>query len=248
MPELTGPEADEADAVRDATRHAFAAAAPAATTWVAIGAADRPRSSDDAGPTCVTDVPTSGTFARFGVDVGVSLDPSRGAPPDASAPAEPMPLSMLIAAWLREQAGVAALTPVVIDPEASTAECARIGGEIAAALDSRAQPIGLLVVGDGAFALTPKSPGGGLREESVRLQRRIEAAMAAGDPDALAALDQDECVAEGIGGRVAWQTAAAAVRASARTDDPAGAPALTASVEYADAPFGVGYVVARWQK
>ncbi|OPX15641.1 hypothetical protein B1964_08860, partial [Gordonia sp. i37] len=112
-------------------------------------------------------------------------------------------------------------------------------------LSAVSEPVGLLVVGDGATALSPKAPGGGERASAVRLQKRIDTALECGDLETLADLDAQECDAEGVGGRVAWQVAAAVARASrAHTDvDPA---RLDPECLYAAAPFGVGYVVARW--
>lgn len=266
VPELAGPDAVDTRPVREATRSAVRALAASATRWVALGADDAPAvpASGPAAavltdrPRCGTDVAVTGTFARFGVDLPVTLDPAVEEA-CAQADAEPvrprLPLSMLIAAWLREQAGADRVTPVVLDPSASPAQCAAVGDEIAAALSAVSESVGLLVVGDGATALSPKAPGGGERASAVRLQKRIDTALECGDLDTLADLDAQECDAEGVGGRVAWQVAAAVARASgAHTDvdparlDPARLDPARLDTEclYAAAPFGVGYVVARW--
>ncbi|QTI71704.1 hypothetical protein J6U32_14720 [Gordonia polyisoprenivorans] len=281
VPELAGPDADDTRPVREATRSAVTALVDSATRWVAVGADDTATAPEAAGPDaavrtdrprCRTDVAATGTFARFGVDVPVTLDSA--ADPTAEAPSADtgagadrtrLPLSMLIAAWLREQAGADRVTPVVLDPSASPEQCAAVGEGIAAALSTVSEPVGLLVVGDGAIALSPKAPGGGERESAVRLQERIDAALESADLSALAGLDVEECHAEGVGGRVAWQVAAAVARAAgthtgvtpaelhppgldAAGLDAAGldAAGLNAECLYAAAPFGVGYVVARW--
>ncbi|RPA66068.1 hypothetical protein EF294_00195 [Gordonia oryzae] len=266
VPELAGPDADDTRPVREATRSAVRALADSATRWVALGADDVPvvPASGRAAavptdrPRCGTDVAVTGTFARFGVDLPVTLDPAAeevGVQVDAERVRPRLPLSMLIAAWLREQAGADRVTPVVLDPSASPAQCAAVGDEIAAELSAVSEPVGLLVVGDGAIALSPKAPGGGERASAVRVQKRIDSALECGDVEALADLDVRECHAEGVGGRVAWQVAAAVTRASgahtcvtpadmhpARVD----AARVDADFFYAAAPFGVGYVVARW--
>ncbi|WHU49736.1 hypothetical protein QNM97_12540 [Gordonia sp. L191] len=294
VPELAGPDADDTRPVREATRSAVTALVDSATRWVAVGADDTATAPEAAGPDatvrtdrprCRTDVAATGTFARFGVDVPVTLDPAADttaeAPSaDTGADRTRLPLSMLIAAWLREQAGADRVTPVVLDPSASPEQCAAVGEEIAAALSTVSEPVGLLVVGDGAIALSPKAPGGGERESAVRLQQRIDAALESADLSALAGLDVEECHAEGVGGRVAWQVAAAVARAAGTHTgvtpaelhppgldavgldavgldavgldavglDAAGldAAGLRAECLYAAAPFGVGYVVARW--
>lgn len=249
VPDLVGPAACDAQPVRAAAISAVSRSVPSVERWVALGADDESwpavaGAGEATATRCVTDVPNAGTFARFGVDVAVTLDPERD-PPEAhpGAPAlVRMPLSMLIAAWLRGQTGIDRLAPVVIDPGSSPADCAMIGRTIATALAATPTPVGLLVVGDGAFALSPRAPGGGLRDSAVQLQQCIETAVAEADLEALAALNPDRCRAEGVAGRVAWQTAAALVSAAVP------APGPTSVLDYADAPFGVGYLVARWSR
>ncbi|MFT4127318.1 MAG: hypothetical protein QM662_13960, partial [Gordonia sp. (in: high G+C Gram-positive bacteria)] len=104
------------------------------------------------------------------------------------------------------------------------------------ALDAGPAPVGVLVVGDGATALSAQAPGGGLRVSAVAVQERIDAALASADRPALAALDPQVCAAEGVGGRTVWQVAAALV----------GDRAVAPDLRYAAAPFGVGYTVVTW--
>lgn len=244
VPQLAGPAAVDTAPVRDATVAATTRLAGVTTDWVAIGA-DDPNSAV-AGelpvPRPAESLAGTGTFARFGVDVPVRLergavtDPGAGTLSATAAGTRPLPLSMLVAAWLRGIAGAARACPVVVAPEAAPAVCADVGRDLAARIDATATPVGVLVVADGATALTPKAPGGGRRDPAVRLQQRIDDAFAAADADALAALDPDACLESGVAGRPAWQVAAALV-AGRR---------LQADVGYASAPFGVGYTVATW--
>ncbi|MGW0035793.1 hypothetical protein [Gordonia sp. NPDC003376] len=252
VPELAGPEAVDTAPVRDAVLAAVSAATPGVSSWIAVGAADQgpdgagraDADHGDLGPSesdCAdrgradTGHPVTGTFARFGVDLPVRLT-IRG-PATATGPLDPrLPLSMLIAGWLREQMGVESIRPVIVAPAADPAHCADIGAALASCIDSDPAPVGVLVVGDGATALSAKAPGGGLRAEAVALQQDIDGALGSADRGALARLADVDCRAVGVGGRPAWQVAAALVG-----DRP-----LRSDVHYADAPFGVGYMVATW--
>ena len=94
---------------------------------------------------------------------------------------------------------------------------------------------GLLVVADGTATRTEKAPGH-LDPRAEAFDREVEAALAAGDPDALAALDPQLAAALLAGGLPAWRSAATAARGQK----------WTGTVLYAAAPYGVGYLVATW--
>ena len=236
VPRLAGPRATEAVPVRDAVRAAGARLSDLAPQWVAVGAAD----GRAAGPG------PDGTFAPYGVDVRVSLrapgaadEGSRLLPAamdGAAAGNGTLPLSMLIAAWVREVAGAERVEPLIIDPDAPPEACLRTGRVLAEVLAAAGRPVGVLVVGDGSTQLSPSAPGGGLVEESVVLNDRIAAAIGAGDRDLLAGLSPHDCARAGVGGRAAWQVAAGLCD---------GLP-VSAVTHYVGAPFGVGYVVASW--
>ncbi|WP_040535873.1 hypothetical protein [Gordonia namibiensis] len=223
VPELAGPSAFDTEPVRSAVRDALAETASSGIDrWVVLGASDAPVT----GP---VEESGSGSFARFGVDVRVSVS-------DRTGPR--MSLSALIGAWLREWASLGPTSTWIVGRETSPAECAVLGADLGARLEESPERIGLLVVGDGSTALTPKAPGGGRRDSAVALNESIVAAIGAADMRALAALRPESCDTEGIGGRVAWQVAAAAVESRGSGVVP--------KRSYADAPFGVGYVVATW--
>ncbi|MBD0020924.1 hypothetical protein GII33_09815 [Gordonia pseudamarae] len=237
VPQLAGPRATEAVAVREAVRAAGTALAELAPRWVAVGA------GDVTGGAVTGGAAATGSFARYGVDVAVSLRAPgfAGAPvltgggPDAAGTAR-LPLSMLIAAWLREAGGADSVEPLIIDPGAPVQECLRTGRMLAAAVAAADTPIGVLVVGDGSTQLSPSAPGGGLVPESVALNDNLVAAIASGDRDVLAGISPQDCDRAGVGGRAAWQVAAAlcdGVRVSVQP-------------YYEGCPFGVGYVVASW--
>ena len=95
---------------------------------------------------------------------------------------------------------------------------------------------GLLVVGDGSARRTEKAPGY-LDDRAHGFDESVEHALAAGDPDALAALDADLAAELMVSGGPAWRAAAHA------------APGRwQARVHYSGAPFGVGYLVASWTR
>ncbi|MYR05831.1 hypothetical protein GTV32_05675 [Gordonia sp. SID5947] len=228
VPALAGPRAVDTEEVRAATLAAGRDLAADASTWIAIGATD----------SGIDQVGSAGTFLPFGVDVPVFLDGSDGdGRPDEQSPLRPgLPLSFLIAGWLRAESGAAAVRPVPVSSTATATECAQLGTQLAARVDGHREPVGILVVGDGATSLSARAPGGGMRESGARLQQVIDAAIGSADVAALAGLDPDECATEGVSGRAAWQVVSALC-----ADRP-----MRPELRYARAPFGVGYVVAVW--
>ena len=230
VPELAGPSAVDTEPIRDAVRAAADRLAESATRWIAVGAADQ------GGPVGAPEAfSRNGDFGAYGVPVPVSLG-------GADTGALPLPLSMLVAAWVGGQVpdgpstGQRSVTPLVVDPAASAADCRAIGAGLAAEVAASPEPIGVLVVADGADALSKTAPGGGERQSAVTLQARIDEALAAVDLPALETLDDGECGAEGVRGRVAWQVLAGLC----------GTERCTSTVLYSGAPFGVGYTVALW--
>ena len=148
---------------------------------------------------------------------------------DVAAPA--LPLALGIGAWLLDT--VDPYLPRSYQAVASTAgaeECAALGRRLAAHRDLR-----LLVVGDGTARRRETGPGH-LHPRAEAFDSAAEAALRAGDPEALLALPAGlghELLADG---RAAWQVLAGA--ASGR--------AWRGQVDWAQAPYGVCYLVARW--
>lgn len=232
VPELAGPAAEDTEPVRAAVRDAGARLAAAASRWIAIGATD--------GGAPAGRYRSVGHFGAYGVPLAVDLGFSDGASSDGEP--SPLPLSMLVAAWLCGQSETSAasgisVTPVVVDPSSSPEECAVIGRRLAATIAETTEPIGVLVVGDGATALTPGAPGGGERPSAVALQQRVDAALCSADLAALRSLTESECDDEGVAGRAAWQVLAGLCTETAVHAEPI----------FAAAPFGVGYTVAVWK-
>ncbi|GAC58309.1 hypothetical protein GOHSU_37_00050 [Gordonia hirsuta DSM 44140 = NBRC 16056] len=221
VPELAGPAATDTEPVRAAVLAAGNRLAQASGQWIAVGVGT--------GDHCAV----SGDFGAYGVPVPIRL-------PHPSESTAPPPLSMLLAGWLAGQSRPqpSSVSPVIVDPETTPAAAGALGADLAAITASAEQNIGLLVVADGATALSPAAPGGGERASAWALQRRIDAAVAAVDPDGLSRLPVDECATEGVETRAAWQVLAGVLSSL---------PPMTSRVGYAAAPFGVGYTVATLQ-
>lgn len=213
VPELASGAAAEIEDLRAA---AASAAAGLPRRWIAVGTAP---ADGVHGSTC------AGTFAGYGVDVRVGL--SAGA---VGAQPEPLPLSVLIAAWLRGVAGPQASVEAHTYRTDHDADAALgLGRQLRAQLDAAGEEVGVLVVADGANTLTPSAPGG-YDPESVAVQATLDDALASGDAEALVR------VPASVVGRVPFQ-----VLAGLTGPGPRSAKEL-----YRGAPFGVGYFVGVW--
>jgi aromatic ring-opening dioxygenase LigB subunit len=95
-------------------------------------------------------------------------------------------------------------------------------------IDAAVDPVGVLVVADGAHTLTPPAPGG-YEPDSISTQAALDDALAAGDAAALTRLPDT------VVGRVAYQVMAGL------TEAPRSAKEL-----YRGAPYGVGYFAGVW--
>ena len=212
VPELAGAAAAEVAEFHDA---AIAAAATLPNRWIAIGVGQTDQIFEPA---------TRGTFAGYGVDVPVTLSA------DAPQVITDLPLCALIAGWLRGQSNAAARVQVRVyaadhDVDAALAR----GRALRAAIDEAADPIGVLVVADGANTLTQSAPGG-YDPDSEPLQTALDDALATGNAVALTRLPN------GTIGRVAYQVLAGLIE-----------PKPLAAKEFLrGAPYGVGYFVGTW--
>jgi hypothetical protein len=213
VPELAAGAAAELTELRDAVTEA---AASLPQRWVAIGVGP---ADDVFGPQRV------GTFAGYGVDVRIALSPDT-----TDAPAQ-LPLCVLIAGWLRGQANPEARAEVRVyaadhDVDAALAHGRRLRAEI----DEADDPVGVLVIADGAHTLTAPAPGG-YNPASVPVQHAVDDVLARGHIAALTALPTN------IVGRVAFQVLAGLAEPEARS----------CTEFYRGAPYGVGYFVGVWQ-
>jgi hypothetical protein len=212
VPELAGAAAAEVAEFHDA---AIGAAATLPDRWIAIGVGPADRFIE---PT------TRGTLAGYGVDVPVLLAP------DAPGEISDLPLCALIAGWLRGQANPAARIEVrVYSADHDVDAALACGRALRDAIDGAADPIGVLVVADGANTLTQSAPGG-YDPDSEPVQTALDDALATGNAAALTRLP------DGVVGRVAYQVLAGLTE-----------PKPHAATEYVrGAPYGVGYFVGTW--
>lgn len=141
-----------------------------------------------------------------------------------------LPLCALIAGWVRGQAKPQACVSVQVyadDDDVDTALAC--GRRLRAEIDEAVDPVGVLVVADGANTLTPPAPGG-YDPESIPVQEALDDALAHGDAAALTRLP------DAIVGRVAYQVLAGL----------AGRGPQAATELYRGAPYGVGYFAGVW--
>jgi hypothetical protein len=216
VPELGGAASAE---VADLRAAVLAAGALLPRRWIVIGTGG---TDDVVGPTGV------GTFAGFGADLRVRLSPRTGK--SAEPPVE-FPVCALLAGWVRGQAQPEAGAQVHVycrDHDADTALA--YGRQLRAEIDQAPDPIGVLVVADGANTLTPRAPGG-YDPGAADVQLALDDALASGDVAALTGLPGQ------ILGRVAFQVLAGLTEPGPRT----------AKELYRGAPYGVGYFAGVWQ-
>jgi hypothetical protein len=212
VPQLAANAADELADLRDAV---FTAAASLPSRWVAVGVG-----ASDA----VLGPDSQGTFAGYGVEVRVTLSPDAGEPTE-------LPLCALVAGWVRGQTAPDARAEVQVYAADHGRDVALARGRrLRAEIDAAGDPIGVLVVADGAHTLTPTAPGG-YHPESIPVQAALDDALAAGDTVALCGLS-DEIV-----GRVAYHVLSGL----------AGPGPRAAKELYRGAPYGVGYFAGVWQ-
>ncbi|MBO0803814.1 MAG: hypothetical protein J2P25_12170 [Nocardiopsaceae bacterium] len=187
------------------------------------------------GPEVVTVV--GGGPATQPWDPGARLDlaaygPGASGAPGSRAPglrAPGLPLALGIGAKLLDDAGYAGPRQLqAVDEHATPDDCLNLG----VALADDPFRTGLLVVGDGSARRDPKAPGH-LDERAAPFDAAVEQALRDGDMLALADLDPRLARELMATGRAAWQVLAGAFESPPPAD-----------ILYADAPFGVFYLVA----
>jgi hypothetical protein len=170
-----------------------------------------------------------GTLAPYGVATAAGLGEHPGAPGAGSAT---LPLSLTIGAWLLARTTWAG--PVVahaIPGTAGMADCAALGASLA----ERSKRVGMVVMGDGSARRSVTAPGY-LDPRAEGFDATVAAALRRGDPGALSRLDVPLAADLMVAGRAAWQALAGAARGST----------WRAELCYAEAPYGVSYLVAAW--
>jgi hypothetical protein len=211
VPELAGAAAAE---ITDLGHAVSAAASALPDRWIAVGVG-----ASDA----VIGPGATGSFGGYGVDVTVGLS-------TAASEVAALPLCALITGWVRGQARSTVRAEVRVFAADHATDAARCRGRaLRAEIDEAADPIGVLVVADGAHTLTPAAPGGH-HPDTVQVQASLDDALANGDAAALLRLPA------WIPGRVAWQVLAGLAEPLPRS----------AKQLYRGAPFGVGYFAGVW--
>lgn len=169
-----------------------------------------------------------GSLSGFGVSVEVAVP---GAPPTGGPV---LPLAATIGSWLLSHSHPSCPVAVeVVADDTSARDAAALGAELAAS----SARVGLLVMGDGAATLTAKAPGY-VVEGAGQWQRDVDQMLGSAAVEAVAALSTDDADRFAVGGRAAWQVLAGAARGSA----------WRGTLLAAEAPYGVGYTVATWQR
>ncbi|WP_330337419.1 class III extradiol dioxygenase subunit B-like domain-containing protein [Streptomyces sp. NBC_00557] len=234
VPEVAAGAAPEMDAARSACSDALgvlAAARPDLLVVVGPG-------GESGGGTFPQGTP--GSFRGFGVDVRVRLGSAGYTGSEPSEPSEPfepsereLPPSLAVGAWLLERTGWAdaPIEGLGVEESLTPERCAEAGRETGA----RAERVALLVMGDASACRTVKAPGY-LDERAAPFDAEVARALGTADVPALQALDPALAHELKASGRAPWQILAGAAQDTA----------LTGSLLYEDAPYGVGYVVATW--
>lgn len=180
-----------------------------------------------------------GTFAGFGVDVPVALSSGRQACADTETE---LPLPALVAGWLRERAGAESVRVELVPVDAAVADCVAAGKGIAASAEAATdREVGLLVLGDGSSRHS-SAPPGWPDERAAAFDATVGTALAAADVDALLELDPALATELQAQGRAAWQVLAGFAKAANCL------PGWRARLLYSEAPFGVAYHVATWER
>ncbi|GAA2381277.1 class III extradiol dioxygenase subunit B-like domain-containing protein [Dactylosporangium salmoneum] len=209
VPEVAAGAAGELDDLRAACRAAVAHLANASVdSLIVVGSDTR---------TVRRAAPFGGTLSPWGIDLPVG-DPS----------GEPLPLSLLIGAWLAPGAG--SFQSVAAD--ATPQQCADLGRELAGEADR----VALLVLGDGSACRTEKAPGF-FDERAEGFDAAVASALAGADAGALAAVDPGTAADLWAAGRAPWQVLAGAADRQ-----------MAGELLYDAAPYGVGYFVATWSE
>lgn len=223
VPELAGaaaPELDDLRAAADAAVARLLAADPEVILLLGAGTATERFGSAD-----------HGSLRPFGLDRQVRLWKVNCAGSDR------LPLSLTVGAWLVNRSGTELPRLArAVAAGASPAECAALGAELVAGADERTA---LLVLGDGSACRGVKAPGYD-DPRAPAYDEGVAAALAGADVEALLGLDPVLSAELKAAGRAPWQVLAGAVRAAGGD--------WRGDVSYHQAPYGVAYFVANWEK
>lgn len=158
-----------------------------------------------------------------------------GVPEPSTAPRQKLPHALAVGAWLLDTYAGSAPTRRfhAISAELPAPECARVGD----ALVTGGRRIGLLVCGDGSARRSEKAPGY-FDPAAAPWDEAALAALRAADTGGLLALDETVGRRLLAAGRAPWQVLAGA----------AAGGGFEATVDWAEAPYGVMYIVGSWTR
>ena len=188
VPELVAGTDADVTAVRAACLAVATRLTSAAPRWLAVGS----------GPAGVLGPDAVGTFAGFGVDVAVRMSDAATGRPDPA-----MPVSALVTAWLRAQVGAEEVTMHLVPADLAPDDCYALGEQLAAT----AEPVGLLIAGDGSHRHGDRAPGRP-DDRAGPFDDAVHDALAGADAKALMALDPVLADELGAVGRGPWQVLA----------------------------------------
>jgi hypothetical protein len=173
--------------------------------------------------------PATGTW-----DPGGRLNLSAYAPALGAGGKPGLPLPLGLGAMLLDAAGYAGPRLLQAVGEAASApECLQLGASLA----GLAPRVALLAVGDGSARRSTAAPGH-LDPRAAPFDRSVERALRDGDMTALTSLDPGLARDLLATGRASWQVLVGAMSVPGLPGAPVG------QVLYADAPLGVGYLIA----
>jgi hypothetical protein len=171
-----------------------------------------------------------GWAERAGAWPGQARADLRSYGPPVPRPSQVAPLSVGIGALMLDRTGYDGPLLLRTVTAASTVDECRV---VASQLGASAERVGLLVVADGSARRTVKAPGY-FDPRAQPYDQSVEEAVASGKLDALHDLDHHLAAELMVSGWAPLQVLAAAFA----DDRP------QTKILYADAPFGVGYLVA----
>ena len=227
IPELAAGAADELATVRTACLDALKPVLAANCDVVVVGVADR---AHDVRETFAPGA--AGSMAGFGVQITAHV-PGVGGKDQAD---RRLPLSLTVGAWLMSRFDEwGRVRSTSLPSELATSGAWELGREIGASADR----VAIVAMADGSSTLSLKAPGY-LADGAEEWQATVTDAIASVDHEALAAVTAEDASRFGATGRAVWQVLAGAASASGGQ--------WRGEVLAADAPYGVGYVVASWVK
>lgn len=220
VPALAAGAASELDGLRATCAKALDAVLASPSAHLAVVAGGNERATFGPG--------ARGSLAGFGVPVETAV-------PGGVPTGEPvMPLAATIGCWLLSQRSVTCPVSVEVVPERMTPrDAASLGAALAASHDH----VALVAMGDGSAALTARAPGY-LVPGAAEWQAEVERLVGAADLAGIGELTVEDAERFRAAGRAAWQVLAGA----------AAGGSWDGGLLAAEAPYGVGYLVASWER